>query len=480
MAEATLFDSKVDELLAVRDAALTRLQSAKMPNNGKLDLSAKVTNVDRAFVDADTRVVAVTGLVRRIVVEGDEQLLPRNFIDSVTTALNTVQGRYQMIIDQITNLESQGGVETFAQDTGVFTSTNGQATFKFGAVIQGLWSDCDNALSAMYPLMFAARPKGQPDLTPMFTAVRNLVKQVQAQHEDISKLSKEARAFHQKVSNFVSESEPLRQEITRLASEAGKDRTTILEYASEATQAVTSVRSTNEQAEQLRAAVASYKANFDNFQKQLSQREAALESGMEQQKQLFATVEGIRAQIAELNQQAEAMLSGATVAGLAHSFGALRDKLNTDLEAARKAFYWAIAFLFVSVTPLAIYVIPGLGELLGGVTTTAQTASTPQLIGQIAARALLLLPAAWLTRFAANRHASLFKLKEHYAYKYSVASSVEGFKKQAEPYKDQIAAATFFELTYNPANKLEKVHDDERPPNPILAYVLKRMSGSKD
>lgn len=95
-------------------------------------------------------------------------------------------------------------------------------------------------------------------------------------------------------------------------------------------------------------------------------------------------------------------------------------------------------------------------------------------------RALLLLPAAWFAKFAATRHAALFRLKEHYAYKYSVASSVEGFKKQAEQFKDGIAAATFFELTFNPAERMEAKGHEERHPNPVMEWFMKKLGATYD
>ena len=70
-------------------------------------------------------------------------------------------------------------------------------------------------------------------------------------------------------------------------------------------------------------------------------------------------------------------------------------------------------------------------------------------------RAILLLPTSWLSLFNAKRYANLFKLKEHYAYKYAIASSVEGFKKQAPEYEEAIAFSAFHELSFNPANDID-------------------------
>lgn len=80
----------------------------------------------------------------------------------------------------------------------------------------------------------------------------------------------------------------------------------------------------------------------------------------------------------------------------------------------------------------------------------------------------------------AVRHDRLFKLREHYAFKYSVASSVEGFKKQAPDLKEAIAAAAFFELTFNPATAMGTGADEARHPNPAMERVMKKLGGGAD
>ena len=70
----------------------------------------------------------------------------------------------------------------------------------------------------------------------------------------------------------------------------------------------------------------------------------------------------------------------------------------------------------------------------------------------------------------------MFKLREHYSYKYSMAASVEGFKKEAVKYGEEIAATVFTELTFNPADKLDhKELENHRPPNPILDRLLQML-----
>lgn len=100
-----------------------------------------------------------------------------------------------------------------------------------------------------------------------------------------------------------------------------------------------------------------------------------------------------------------------------------------------------------------------------------------QYLGQVLARFIILLPAAWLVSFAAIRHSSLFRLREHYAYKYSMAVSVEGFRKQATGYESEIAALVLEQLAFNPADKLTPSKDipEGKVPHPLLNILVEKF-----
>lgn len=175
--------------------------------------------------------------------------------------------------------------------------------------------------------------------------------------------------------------------------------------------------------------------------------------------------------------------------GLAASFSALQEKINGELKWARSSFYFSIFFLVVLSMPIAIYVFPGLQlviKSLSGVDASVllpkgvENHATTDVIAQVLARALLLIPGIWLVRFSSARHERLFRLREHYSYKYSIASSVEGFKRQAPELEQGIAAAAFYELTFNPATRMDANSEEARHPNFAIEWVMKKLSGSGD
>src|SRR5690606_22254749 len=101
------------------------------------------------------------------------------------------------------------------------------------------------------------------------------------------------------------------------------------------------------------------------FKQELDAREHAMSAGTQRQTELLDSLTKIEERITELSERSEAMLSGATVAGLAGSFGSLRDALSGELASARGAFYIGILVLVCSALPLVLYVVPGLAGIVG-------------------------------------------------------------------------------------------------------------------
>ena len=173
------------------------------------------------------------------------------------------------------------------------------------------------------------------------------------------------------------------------------------------------------------------------------------------------------AEIRNIEEQSKQMLSGATIAGLAGEYGKIKDDLSKRLGGAQWAFYLSLVFLALSTIPLLVVLFQS-----GAPIQSHENPNIWHLLSDILVRMVLIIPAAWLCKFSSARHAALFKLKEDYAYKYSVAASVEGFKKQAEKFSDEIAFATFKELCFNPADKMAKEKLDADCPQPVLQKFL--------
>ena len=93
--------------------------------------------------------------------------------------------------------------------------------------------------------------------------------------------------------------------------------------------------------------------------------------------------------------------------------------------------------------------------------------------GFIRTLTFLLAPLTLLI-FAARRYTEIFRMKELYTYKYTVAASLPGFKLEAPDYAQAITASAFKELLFNPGIAAGKPEDDttENKGNTFLQRLI--------
>ncbi|MDT3776533.1 hypothetical protein PJI16_03040 [Nitrospira sp. MA-1] len=467
---------EVSTLEQVRSKCTERLQTLESANGDKFDFSKVIPGIDQSIGDIDARVLGLIGLATGLNGDVELDLVPNKFATEFHSNLSQVTQQYQALNNSFDELKKQGGVGTLDPIGFTVQNENAQINIPIHKIFKQIQNTVENALVFYYPLANIINGPQFSDFSYAFSEFSKQLANIQRMQANLSQVVIDGEKAKKHIESLQKQADVLKEELDRLKIEGEKDRKTIAEYTEESTQKVTAIRTTNEQAEILKTGVLAYQANFESFKKELLERETTFKTGKEQQENLIKELGNIKDDIKTLTEQAEGMLTGATVAGLAGSFGDIRDKLEKELKGARWIFYFAVFLLFLSVLPLLAYVLPGISWVSG----KEPDVSTTEFFGQIIVRALLLLPAGWFAKFAAVRHAALFRLKENYAYKYSVASSVDGFKKQAEPFKDAIAAATFFELTFNPADRMEGKGNEERHPNPAMEWVMKKLGATYD
>jgi hypothetical protein len=257
---------------------------------------------------------------------------------------------------------------------------------------------------------------------------------------------------------LVEQVESLKEQIVKNSEESTAN-------ASELQAKLANVREISADAETLKTQVRDYQSQFDAFDKQLQQRLAKMKEFEELNSEAQEQNLQRESDIDELNIKASEMMEGATIVGLSKAFHLAGEKYGEDADKAKKGFYTAIFVLVLSVLPLVQYVVQGGGD-------QAVT------ISGVLSRILILLPGAWLTTFAGHRYSSLFQLHREYAFKAAIAMSLEGFKKQAPGYEEEIAGAAFLELTEKPEYGPKYASDNN--PNPILKHLIatieKRLS----
>lgn len=216
----------------------------------------------------------------------------------------------------------------------------------------------------------------------------------------------------------------------------------------------------------LEALVGAYEARFKAFQDELDQRNASFLRFEEQTKQAKEMSVSREADIARLTQQADAMISGSTTAGLAKSLEDTRRRYEERMNKARQGFVGSVILLAITAVPLAAHLLPG---LFGGLFPATDVAHNTWygVLGKV----LLMVPATWLTGFFTKSFADSFHLEREYAHKAALAMSVDGFKRQAPKYEEEITAEVFLEIRNNPA-KDSKVEPAAHPLYDVLSKVV--------
>jgi hypothetical protein len=246
------------------------------------------------------------------------------------------------------------------------------------------------------------------------------------------------------------------------ASEISETLTTASNEAAVATSKREEVDKLHAQAEQVYRDIASFGNGLDAIKKRLEEAHDEAVGASDTFKSQHNTVERLIA-------EAEKMVSGATVAGLAKAFGDERRSLEMSMHWAMFTFLAGIALLIAASIVLAAYVLavplPGLSWL-----SQHEEVGAPTLAG-VVSRAVIIIGPFWLTLFSARRYRSLFDLRQQYSHKYNMAFSMEGFKHQAPSFAEGIAAWVFTIVAANPLLQPKGRPMDAPPPLTVDALV---------
>lgn len=469
------------------------LNSFTDENGQSFTLNEQVPGIDSNTAQVIGRIQSSVGLIADFDKIKQADMVPLRSIDGVDKAVaGTEQAATALmqLIDNLTN--NQGGLKGFNYSNFHAQTNNGQS-HNIQTNIKQLYDATELLLLQLFNCIHIFKPRAAFGFHAAASSLSTLISDANDKLGEIKSLRHKLAETEAALNSKKEEAEAQVGEIARLKSEGAADRKTMADYLAEVTQQSANVNAINNEAGALQPTVKNYQQQFDQFQEQLDARETTFNEGTKKIDDLTKRFEGQRDTVKDLISRSEQMLSSATVSGLASNFGKMQEKLTAELTSARNTFYLGIGCLAISAIPLLLFIImPVLAALFGSAIPGLVSASTEiganapqngwQYVGQVLARVAFLLPAAWFVSFAAIRHSSLFRLREHYAYKYSMAVSVQGFKQQAPKYEQEIAALVLEQLAFNPADKLvpSKEVQEGRAPG-IAGYLLSRLRGqSKD
>jgi len=267
-------------------------------------------------------------------------------------------------------------------------------------------------------------------------------------------------AFEKQLEEKATEAEGIRSKLELTQQETEKARAGI-------TSLIEQIKTTGASASTLEKQVADYRATFDAFQKSLDDRNKSLAEFEQNAKTAFEKNQAREIEMDRLTQKADTMIRGSTTAGLSKSLEDARSAYATRMFVAGIGFLVSIAILAISAAPLAAHLLPGLfGTFIPGISESAQNAPIG-ILGKI----VLLLPGAWLAAFFTKSFSEFFHLEREYAHKAALAKAVEGFKREAPKFEQEITAAVFGEILNNPSSR----KGPEPVNHPLYEALTKRI-----
>ena len=475
------------------DAAFTELEQSRSAWRGLHDLLVN-GNYDVTGARPSIGGQSVLSFARRadLVFEGLFALRPSENESAQASAVAgkaaEIRQAIQAFTTQATSLTNT--VQSHWREGVVFKDTNGnfaiQVTQVDGSAIanvdlSGNFQPMDTALGqlttnlALLLPLFRADAVG--DLTQRASALGDLVREMEKLRDQARRIAEAATASASTIDSKEKEAQSLVTQAEALLAKITAHQLQATTDASSVTTLVERIKTIGAAADTLEKMVAGHTSSVDAFQKQLDARNAEFEKFQADAKTAREANAEREAEITRLIKESDAMISGSTTAGLAKSMEDTRARYQERMNSARLGFLGAVVFLVVSAAPLIIHLVPGLFGTWSAGAAGAAVDNNGNLYGFIG-RIFLLLPATWLTAFFAKSYASFFDLEREYAHKAALAMSVDGFKRQAPTYQEEITAEVFLEIRNNPGNGSATV-PASHPLYDVLAKVVGKVLDRK-
>lgn len=229
------------------------------------------------------------------------------------------------------------------------------------------------------------------------------------------------------------------------------------------------IKETTQVANSLSTQVCEYEASFDAFQSSLDARVSAHEKFITDMNSALKTNKDRELTIDGLIAKSDSMIKGATTAGLSLSLDETKSAYEERLKNTERWFLGSVIVLLICLIPIAGQLVPGPWQEWFKASSGNNTDPWLATIGKF----VLLLPATWATAFFAGNYAELFHLHREYAHKAALAKAIDGFKREAPEYKEEIVAGVFMEIRDNPGSRKAPV--PATPENPVAKKFLSKI-----
>jgi hypothetical protein len=280
------------------------------------------------------------------------------------------------------------------------------------------------------------------------------------------------KSISKKIETTAENIEQTKKQIQDLLAVSTSQKVAVDENSAEVTQKLAQVREVSKDSDTLQQRVAGFSSQFEAFDAQMKARLESF-SEFEISVQVAQRINDEREKkIAELIDKADTMIRGATTAGLSKSLEDARNLYEKRLQRTQWFFLASVTFLLICSLPIAAQLIPGPWQRFFAPLQTGNIDSPVLWLSGIG-KLMLIIPGTWATAFFASNYAELFHLSREYAHKAALAKAIDGFKREAPKYQEEIVGSVFMEIQENPGSR--KAPSAAIPQNPVSKKFLEKV-----
>jgi hypothetical protein len=468
----TTIEALYDELENTRTSWLSVYD---ILSQGQYDCESTRISIDSASTkDLHARILLIFDLISALR-PADGDIPGLLFISAkaieITGHLNTLRSHTESILNQLrTNLSEEtiirDGNDNFSLQ--LFVENTNVVNFDISASVAVINNSLNQIQVQTASLASLCKSTNILDLTLRTQALAEVVRETESLRNKTRKLlettdqnAQNAAERDKGIQDLMSRAETVFSKLQALQLETEKEAASVVSLTAQ-------IKTTGASADTLEQQITSYQSKFDAFQSQLDNK-LRLFSDFEnftiQADQRNKEREG---EIDRLTEKADTMIRGATTAGLSKSLEDTRELYSKRMFWARIGFFVSIIFMTISALPLSAHLLPGVFGIWSPAVSEAAQNSKFGVLGKM----FLLLPATWLTVFFTKSFAEFFHLEREYAHKAALAKSVEGFKREAPKYQEEITSSVFGEILNNPS----KGKSPEPANHPLYEVLTKRLT----
>jgi hypothetical protein len=436
------------------------LNSVTDQSGRKLDFEKTIPGTDVSTHDLNKRLTGALGLCGRFKRGHDLSLIPTPFVTEVVGALSDLANVLDENLNKLDVVKKSDGYGSIDNEQIVVTSGNNSRAFGLQELVE-VNARIDLLLGHVYRLLAVLEPKEFDAFAGATSQAQKFLDGLTFQQSNIEDLRKKVATEAEVAANLKTQIEGIEKETGGLRDQAKKAAEATTTSEDKAREDEIRARETVEKTTQLAAAadalnkqVEGAKQRFIEFDDQIKERSKNHSRQKGEAGKLIDDLSGLRDSVAGLESKGQKMLGLTTAAALAVSFKEARSDLESPLRNAHGFFYISLLILFLLVL-IAVGGVPGLVDLPTIGSASSGEATFLTVLASASIRFLILLPGIILVTFMARRHKALFRLRELYNYKYTIAMSVPGFKEESSDQAGAIAAAAYEQLLFNPAAYLE-------------------------